>query len=299
MTAITGTGRSSPLESPMVISPRISPSILARVRSYTALSSPSSLPSSPRTPPSSPTISPTILARQSSFKTLVALSDSHHGSSSTERNRAAEIINRFANERIFPFMVLGNEEIRVDPELLRNLGILSVDPCPSALAILQKNFSSTTPDVDRLYTHGSIVIDENWSIPFNDALIIRGIHDGIDFQIGLKGAIPTEKNLWTTDQIDPSKSRPRVFARELAMLQLAGYQYHVVRNASGEILETSFKKPEGKDCSKITLQECVDMLKGFKTKADAERLIKMFADPIVHEYKPVAKPTPVSGGDGS
>ena len=234
------------------------------------------------------TVSPRILERQSCLKTTFELSNTHHGASIDQRNRAAELTSRLA-ERIFPFIVLGNEQIRSDVPLLKNLGIVSVNPCPTALALLEKHISKTTPPSDNLYTHGSILIDEQWNIVLNDALILKGVQDGIDFHIGLQGQIPTAANLWFEGKVDPTdptkneEPRIRVFARELAILRLAGYKYHEIKDQDGKVVQATFKKPAEKECSKITMNDCVQMLKDFKTKAHAEELIEMFKDPIIHE----------------
>jgi|GEM_PF-6991059 len=109
------------------------------------------------------------------------------------------------------------------------------------------------PAVKGYFTSGAILNDQNWSLPFNDAFLLSGIHEGIDFQIAIPTPKPTEENLWAK-----AENRPRVFARELAMLRSAGYTHHAQYKPDGELLGIVFTAPEaGSKHETITLEECL------------------------------------------
>lgn len=111
----------------------------------------------------------------------------------------------------------------------------------------------SSPAVKGYFSSGAILNDQNWTVPFNDAFLLSGIHEGIDFHIAIPTPKPTEQNLW-----DSKANRPRVFARELAMLRAAGYTHHAEYKPDGELLGIVFRKSETESKHEtITLEECL------------------------------------------
>lgn len=141
----------------------------------------------------------------------------------------------------FNSLILGEKDIRITIDILRNLGTTAgmdtVMKMRSTPTYLETNKKGATKKVNKLLTeekivpkgykekewatlmHKGSVLNDGWWWPYkNDAWILGGVHGLRSFHIS-PSAVGKDKNLW-----DNKDGRPAMLGRELIGLKAFGYK---------------------------------------------------------------------------
>jgi hypothetical protein len=173
-----------------------------------------------------------------------------------------------AYEAFLPFMILGDENIREEDTLLKNVGTLATNPQVNLKRIsdflqkvlrLEKGDKQLRTAVKVHTTQGAILNDSNWWPFRNDMFMLGAIHSEKEFHLATEnGKEPSDDLLW-----DSKNKRPRVVGRELIMLALAGYQKEAAellppagRPPSHKLKGWVFALPKQNRARELTLSVC-------------------------------------------
>lgn len=133
----------------------------------------------------------------------------------TAASLASKIYNNTINTEL-PFILLGRDRIRTQPDLAANFGLCTAK------------------------TTGSILGEHQWSLLINDAFMLGGIHSGKEVLVYMNTDFQ-RKMLW-----DDKSCSLTSFGRELAILQFAGFQRGATRCDNEIIFSLSKEAPNPK-----------------------------------------------------
>ncbi|NGX38852.1 MAG: hypothetical protein KR126chlam1_00167 [Chlamydiae bacterium] len=154
--------------------------------------------------------------------------------------RAYEIFQNTLNSPL-DFILIGPDQIRSNSELAENLGLIITH---------QKK---TKRGKENEVVHGAILGESQWSLLINDAFILGAIH-------GHKEVFLLGKSFKIIEERDSSLT---TLGREIALLQIAGYQ----RVATEEKELIAFQLPEEISAEDLTLQALWNRLDQFEVEA--------------------------------
>jgi hypothetical protein len=158
------------------------------------------------------------------------------------------------------FLVLGSKGLRDSPDELRNL----------------------LPLTDAPHENGAVFAPRKWSVLKNDMMLLGAIHAQKPCMIFCRHANPQgngDSMVNVSDVWDEEHDKPRIFGRELAILQAAGYAplSHSFQQSLGIVLVCA--NPE--KASRFTLE---DVCKAADAIHTPEKILKIFEKSVSDFY---------------